>query len=136
MERRGFMAAMGTVTAAQAFPLEANAAESMHPARYKAPEASTAHCVSAGEGCLRHCLGMLRMRDTSMVACADVSYQMITACGALRTAASVNVPAFARGVAQVCVDCQKECAKFPDVECKACGASCETGGAECRRVAA
>ena len=41
---------------------------------------------------MRHCLGMLSMKDTSMAGCTDMSYQMITACGALRTLAAVNSP--------------------------------------------
>ena len=146
MHRREFVTAMGSaaavVSAAQAFTVTANAAiaESMHPAKYRALEESTAHCVSAGEGCMRHCLGMLSMKDTSMAGCTDTSYQMIAACGALRTLAAVNsphVPALAKVVAQLCVDCQKECEKFPDVaECKACGDSCKTCAEECRKVAA
>jgi len=49
MHRREFVAAMRTaaavVSAGQAFAVAANAAtaESMHPAKYKAPEESTAH---------------------------------------------------------------------------------------------
>ncbi|HTO64375.1 MAG TPA: four-helix bundle copper-binding protein [Bradyrhizobium sp.] len=146
MHRREFVAAIGTaaavVSAAQAFATTANAAtaESMHPAKYKALEESTAHCVSAGEACMRHCLGMLSMKDSSMAGCTNASYQMIAACGALRTLAAVNsphVPALAKVVGQMCADCQKECEKFPDVaECKACGDSCKACAEECRKVAA
>ena len=59
---------------------------------------------------------MLAMKDTSMAGCTNSSYQMIAACGALQTLAAVNsphVPAFAKVVAQMCEDCQKECEKFP-----------------------
>jgi Cys-rich four helix bundle protein (predicted Tat secretion target) len=146
MHRREFVAAMGTaaavVSAAQAYAVAANAApaESMHPAKYKALEESTAHCVSAGEGCMRHCLGMLSMNDASMAGCIDKAYQMITACGALRTLAAVNsphVPAIAKAVAQVCADCQTECERFPNVaECKACGDSCKACAEECRKTGA
>ena len=90
--------------------------------------------------CMRHCLGMLSMKDTSMAACTNSAYQLIAACGALRTLAAVNssyVPALAKVIAQVCVDCQKECEKFPDVaECKACGDSCKTCAEECRKISA
>ncbi len=67
MLRREFVAAVGAAAAAQAFATTANAAtaESMHPAKYKALEESTAHCVSAGEACMRHCLGMLSMKDAT-----------------------------------------------------------------------
>ena len=146
MDRREFIAAVGTaaavVSAIQALTAQANAAdaESMHPAKYKALEESTAHCVSTGEGCIRHCLGMLSMKDTSMAGCTNASYQMIAACGALRTLAAVNsphVPALAKVVAQICADCQKECEKFPEVaECRACGDSCKTCAEECHKVAA
>ena len=146
MHRRKFMAAMGigatVVSAAQAFAVAANAApaESMHPAKYKTLEEAASHCVSTGEECIRHCLGMLSMKDTSMAGCTNASYQVIAACGALRTLAAVNsphVPAFAKVVAQICVDCQKECEKFADVaECKACGDSCKTCAEECHKVAA
>ena len=146
MQRREFIATMGAtaavVSATQAFAAQANAAdaESMHPAKYKALEESTAHCVSTGEACMRHCLGMLSMKDTSMAGCTNASYQMTAACGALRALAAVNsphVPALAKVVEQMCADCQKECEKFPDVaECKACGDSCKTCAEECRKVAA
>lgn len=146
MQRREFIAAAGTAGAimsiGQALVGTANAsgAESMHPAKYKALEEKTAHCVSSGEACMRHCLGMLSMKDTSMAACTNSAYQLIAACGALRTLAAVNsshVPAFAKVVGQICSDCQKECEKFPDVaECKACGEACKTCGEECRKVAA
>lgn len=62
MHRREFVTAVGAaaavVSAAQAFanPASAAAAESMHPAKYKALEESTAHCVATGEACMRHCL--------------------------------------------------------------------------------
>ena len=144
MHRREFVAAMGgaaaVMSAAQAFTATANAAESMHPARYKDLGESTAHCVSTGEACMRHCLGMLAMKDASMAGCTDKSYQMVAACSALRTLAAVNsphVPAFGKVVAQLCTDCQKECEKFPDVaECKACGDSCKACAEECRKVSA
>ena len=112
----------------------------MHPAKYKALEDSTSHCVSTGDACMRHCLGMLSMKDTSMAGCTNAAYQMMAACGALRTLAAVNspyVPALAKVIAQVCADCQKECEKFPDVaECKACGDSCKTCAEECRKIGA
>jgi hypothetical protein len=35
---------------------------------------ATAHCVSTGEACMRHCLGVLSMKDTSMAGCTNSSY--------------------------------------------------------------
>ena len=146
MQRREFMAVVGAAAGvlagvqASATPAKAATAESMHPAKYKTLEEATAHCISTGEACIRHCLGMLSMNDTSMAACTDSSYQVVAACTALRTLAAVNsphVPALAKVVAQMCSDCQKQCEKFPDVaECKVCGESCKTCAEECRKVAA
>lgn len=146
MHRREFVTAIGTaaavVSAAQAFAVTADAAtgESMHPAKYKALEEAIARCISAGDACMRHCLGMLSMKDTSMAGCTNATYQVIAGCNALRTLAAVNshhVPALGKVVAQMCTDCQKECEKFPDVaECKTCGDACKTCAEECRKVAA
>ena len=142
MQRREFIAAVGAaaavVSASRSIAAE-TPTESMHPAKYKALEESTSRCVAAGDACLRHCLGMLAHKDTSMAACTSLSYQMVAACGALQSLAALNsphVPAFAKVVAQICADCQNECEKFPGVvECKACGDSCKACAEECRKVA-
>jgi hypothetical protein len=40
-------------------------------------------------------------------------------------------------VGEICVACQKECEKFPNIaECTACGAACKTCAEECRKVSA
>lgn len=147
MQRREFMAAVGTaaavVAAQQAFvqtPALAQAAMDppMHPAQYKALEDAAGECVETGEDCLRHCFGMLAMKDTSMAACTESVYELIAACRALRTLAAVNskhVPIFAKAVEQVCMDCKKECEKFPKiVECKECGEACQKCADECRKL--
>jgi Cys-rich four helix bundle protein (predicted Tat secretion target) len=143
MERRDFIAA-AAATAAIGVASQAMAqgagSTSMHPPKYKALEESSARCVATGEDCLRHCLGMLSMKDTSMAGCTDSAYQLVAACGALHTLAAVNsthIPAFAKAVADICVACQRECEKFPDIaECKACGAACKTCAEECHKVSA
>jgi Cys-rich four helix bundle protein (predicted Tat secretion target) len=147
MLRREFMAAVGTtaavVAAQHAFaqaPAAAPAAfePPMHPAQYKALEDVAGECVETGEDCLRHCFGMLAMKDTSMAACAEKVYELIAACRALRTLAAANskhVPIFAKAVEQVCIDCKKECDKFPKIaECHACGAACAKCAEECRKL--
>jgi Cys-rich four helix bundle protein (predicted Tat secretion target) len=146
MQRREFMSVLGIAAGAAAglgafaSPASAAPAESMHPAKYKALQDATAHCVSAGEDCMRHCLGMLAMKDTSMAGCSETSYQVVAACGALRTLAAVNsphVPALAKIVAAMCGECQKECEKFPETaECKACAESCKACAEECKKVSA
>jgi Cys-rich four helix bundle protein (predicted Tat secretion target) len=142
MDRREFIAVAGTVAAAaSASPAFAQMGEEpMHPPKYKALEKTTADCVSTGNDCLRHCLGMYAMKDTSMAGCADKVVQLIAACGALQTLAAINsehTGHFAKVVEMICTDCQKECEKFPKIaECKACGESCKACAEECRKVAA
>jgi Cys-rich four helix bundle protein (predicted Tat secretion target) len=142
MDRREFIAAAGTVavaaSASQAFAQTGE--EPMHPPKFKSLEESAGHCVATGKDCLRHCLGMYAMKDTSMAGCAEAAYQLVAACGALQTLAAVNsehTGHFAKVVAMICKDCQKECEKFPNVaECKACGDSCKACAAECDKAAA
>jgi Cys-rich four helix bundle protein (predicted Tat secretion target) len=143
MDRREFIAAAGTAAAlATASPAFAQMAgeEEMHPPKYKALEAETLKCVGTGNDCLRHCLSMYKMKDTSMSDCADAAFQLVAACDALNTLASVNsahTGHLAKVVAMVCRDCQKECEKFPKIDvCKACGESCKACAAECDKVAA
>jgi len=146
MERREFIAAMGaaaTVAASASTQALAEAAaagemEDMHPPLYKGLEKSSIECVATGNDCLRHCFGMFSMKDTSMGACANASFQLVAACEALATLAAVNsphVPAFAKTVATICEDCKKECDKFPKIaECTACGDACKKCAEECRKV--
>jgi Cys-rich four helix bundle protein (predicted Tat secretion target) len=97
----------------------------MHPPKYKALEESSGRCVATGNDCLRHCLGMLSMKDVSMAGCTDSAYQLVADCNALYTLAatlaavnSAHLPGFAKAVGEVCVACQKECEKFPNIaEC-------------------
>ena len=141
MDRREFIAAAGAVavatTASQAFAQTGE--EPMHPPKYKALEEAASHCVATGNDCLRHCLGMFAMKDTSMSGCADAAYQLVAACGALQALAAVNSPhvgPVAKGVEQICKACQAECEKFPKVaECKDCGKSCKACAAECAKAA-
>jgi Cys-rich four helix bundle protein (predicted Tat secretion target) len=147
MDRRELIAAAGTVAVAasalQAFaqtgdePMMKMAEEPMmHPPKYKALEEATAHCVATGNDCLRHCLGM---KDTSMAGCANSVVPLIAACSALQTLAAINSERtghFAKVVAMVCQDCQKEREKFPKIaECKTCGESCKACAEECDKVA-
>lgn len=145
MQRREFIA-IGSVAAAasatQAFATQAFAEtakmEDMHPALYKELEKAAIECVSTGNDCLRHCLGMFAMKDTSMTECADSSLQLVAACNALATLAAVNsshVPALAKVVATMCEDCKKQCDKFPKIaECVACGKACQKCAEECRKA--
>jgi Cys-rich four helix bundle protein (predicted Tat secretion target) len=114
--------------------------EEMHAPKYKALAAEALKCVGTGNDCLRHCLGMYSMKDTSMAGCADAAFQLVAGCGALATLAAVNSPHtghLAKAVEMLCNDCKKECDKFPNVAvCKACGDSCKACAEECRKAAA
>ena len=92
MDRREFIAAAGTLAAAASASLAfAQAGEEPMPTpKYKALEEAAAHCVATGNDCLRHCLGMYKMKDTSMAGCADTAFQLVAACGALAALAAVN----------------------------------------------
>ncbi len=144
MDRREFIAVAGTAAAvastSQAFAQMAAEESDMHPPKYKALEKATVECIATGNDCLRHCLGMYKMKDTSMAGCADTAYQLVAACSALAALAAVNsehTGHLAKAVAMVCTDCQKECEKYPKVaECKTCGESCKACAAECDKVAA
>jgi Cys-rich four helix bundle protein (predicted Tat secretion target) len=142
MERRTFVtAAFAAATVlSQIGDARAQGAMSMHPPKYKALEEAAGRCVATANDCMRHCLGMMTMNDASMSVCANASYQVVAACGALQTLAAVNsaqLPAFAQAVGTICVACQKECGKFPQyAECKACGEACRDCAEACRKVAA
>ena len=143
MDRRIFVAAVASAAAIGAVSqavAQGAGAQSMHPPKFKTLEESSSRCVATGNDCLRHCLGMVAMKDTSMAGCADAAYQLVAACGALQTLAAVNsaqLPAFAKAVGAICTACKSECDKFPDVaECKACAAACQTCADECRKASA
>jgi Cys-rich four helix bundle protein (predicted Tat secretion target) len=146
MDRREFIAAAGTVAAAasasQAFAqgMMASETEEMHAPKYKALEKTAIECVATGNDCLRHCLGMYKMKDTSMAECADSVYQLIAGCDALAALAAVNsehTGHLAKVVEMLCTDCKKECDKFPKIAvCKTCGDACKACAEECRKVAA
>lgn len=146
MERRQFVTAFGAATAAVAVPKAfAQAPEQglapgqhMHPPKYKALMETSAKCVSTGNECLRHCFGMLSMKDTSMADCTKAVFDLVAACNALEAMAAVNspfTPPLAKTVGDVCDACKKECDKFPKVvECKECGDACKACADECRKI--
>ena len=142
MRRRELIAALGAVAVAGgATQANGQTPGELHPPKYKALEETAAKCVATGEDCLRHCLGMMSMKDTSMAACANSIVQLIAACRALQTLASVNstfTPAFAKDVAAVCDACEQECRKFyaKYTVCKACADACKACSDECHKVTA
>ena len=144
MERREFITALGVGAVAMAASTQdqgwaADAGIGMHPPKYPDLQKSSAHCVMTANDCLRHCIGMLAMKDYSMTGCINTAYQVATACTALQALAAVNspaVPAFAKAVALVNDACRRECEKYPDVaECTACAEACKANAEECGKVA-
>ena len=141
MNRRETIAAVAAAVLAGAMEAEPQSADQMHPAKYKALADSSGKCVSTGEDCLRHCLEMMAMKDTTMAACAGAVVQMIAACRAMQTLASFNskfTASFAKDTAAVCDDCEIECRKFASKYsiCRACADACKACGAECRKATA
>jgi Cys-rich four helix bundle protein (predicted Tat secretion target) len=149
MERREFLSAVGGAVVAagaavgavaQSTGMQEMQGADMHAPKYKALEESTSKCVATGEDCLRHCLGMFGMKDTSMAACAHSVTELIAACRALQTLASINsnfTPDFAKATASVCSACETECRKFPNIAvCMACADACKQCAEDCKRLAA
>ncbi len=145
MQRREFITAAGTVAAVAAVAATASPAlaqvnpDVMPGPKYKALAQLAGHCVATGEDCLRHCYEMFSMKDTSMTECAKSVSELITTCRALESLASSNseyVPAFAKLVEKVCLDCKKQCDAFPKIpECVTCGEACLKCAEECRKTA-
>ncbi|MGA7411824.1 MAG: four-helix bundle copper-binding protein [Bryobacteraceae bacterium] len=141
MRRREIITALGGLAVAGSFAANAQNAAEMHPPKYKSLEESAGKCVATGEDCLRHCLAMMSMKDTSMADCANMVVQLIASCRALQTLASLNstfTPGFAKEAGLVCAACEKECRKFYDKYpvCKTCADACKTCTDDCHKVAA
>lgn len=142
MKRRDLIAAVGGLAIAGSLTkASAQSKAEMHPPKYKHLEETSGQCVATGEDCLRHCLAMWSMKDSSMADCANSVIQLVAACRALQTLASLNSPftvAFAKDAGAVCLACEKECRKFYDKYdvCKACGDACLACAADCRKIAA
>jgi Cys-rich four helix bundle protein (predicted Tat secretion target) len=142
MKRREFITAAGSASvlfqATSANAQKPNM-EDMHPAKYKALEASTLQCIAAGEDCMRHSLSMIAMNDTSMAGVANSVTQLLAVCRALLTLAALNSPftvEMAKTTADVCGAAEKECRKYYDKypECKACADACKACAADCLKV--
>jgi len=140
MERREFLTAVAAAALVTPARAEGEHHHAMHPAKYQELQDDCGHCVATANDCLRHCIGMLAMKDYAMTGCINTATQVAAACAALQTLASLNspsVPAFAKATAEICAVCQKECEKFPDnAECKACADSCKACAEECLKIAA
>ena len=145
MERRSFVTALGfaALTAPASAASEKPAKPAQQEVRPKQTHAALARsssiCLAAGQNCLRRALATLATKDVALADCANSAADVVAACGALAALAGLGspyAPAFARTVADLCLACEKDCDKLPNVaECAALGAACASCAAECAKAA-
>ncbi len=139
MDRREFIGAgvalAGVTLAAKtasAGPAAAAAAKDPHAGHMMHGTASplsdaAAACVTKGEACLQHCLGMYAMGDTTMAGCGKAVSDMLAAARALLAlslAGSKHTKIAAKLAADTAKDCEAECKKHTHDVCKACAECC------------
>lgn len=97
-------------------------------------------CARTGEACLRVCLEVLEMGDTSMAACAKSVRELVFACDALAGMAvhdSRYLAEYAALTAKVCADCREQCLKHREhSQCLDCANSCEACIKACEQFSA
>lgn len=141
MDRRTFMTATAAAGAAAFMAGEASAAELKLLGDYPPLALASGHCVASGQACLEHCLVLFGEGEKELAGCAQSVNQLIAACSAMQALAidkSKHVPTFAKVVATVCEDCEKECRKHETKHevCKNCAEACKACAAECRKASA
>ncbi|MGA7329579.1 MAG: four-helix bundle copper-binding protein [Rhodomicrobium sp.] len=103
--------------------------------------AAARNCVSSGDACVSHCLGLMAAGDDSVSACAKSAYQMVAMCEAvarLAAANSTHLPQLAKLAHITCLDCEAECRKHENEHavCKTCAESCAACAEECKNYSA
>lgn len=98
------------------------------------------NCMTKGEACIAHCIGMLSAGDTSMAGCMKTVHEMQAVMQGLAAAAasgSKHLPALAKVALEFCKDCEAECRKHADKHavCKDCADACARTVAACQKVA-
>ena len=96
-------------------------------------------CVADGEACLAHCLAFFANGDTSLAGCARAVTEMVSACRAVASLATLDakrLEEFLSPCINVCADCEQECRKHADKHtvCKACAEACARFIAEAKKV--
>ncbi len=86
-------------------------------------------CVTKGEACVPHCVGLMEKGDTSLAECLKSVLAMMPLCTAVARLASLDVPRLkdlAKLCGEVCAECEKVCRKHAEhhAVCKACAESC------------
>ncbi len=96
-------------------------------------------CVAEGETCIAHCLGFFANGDTSLAGCARAVQEMVAACRAVASLATLDAKRlgeFLSPCINVCADCEQECRKHADKHpvCRACAEACARFIAEAKKV--
>lgn len=109
------------------------------PAKHQALVDAALDCVNRGDVCSAHCMDLIAMGDTSIVACLRSVSGMLPMCVALAKLAALDAPRLkemAKVCLGVCEDCEKECEKHADkhAACKACMESCAECAKACKKV--
>jgi Cys-rich four helix bundle protein (predicted Tat secretion target) len=146
MERRELLRSAAAATIA-AIAMGATAGEHDHnqhggaaAGKYKGLITATAECVQTGDACLAHCLVLLGRGDKALAACARSVNELLAVCTALQklaTQESRYTVRYARLVAAVCDDCEKQCRKHEKhAQCKTCADACASCSKECKGLTA
>ena len=144
ISRRDLLVGSAGTMLAAGLPVAPALAAEEHPghgAPHQALIAAANTCVAAGDACLAHCLAMFAAGDTSLAACARSVAEMMPACRAVASLATLNakrLAQFTAPCADICADCESECRKHADTHaiCKACADACARFVAEAKKVSA
>ena len=134
----GTLVAAGTSLAATAVDEHAGHAGHEHGKNQALVEAARA-CVAEGEACVAHCLAFFANGDTSLAGCARAVTEMVTACRAVATLATLDAKRledFLSPCISVCSDCEQECRKHADKHavCGACAEACARFITEAKKI--
>jgi Cys-rich four helix bundle protein (predicted Tat secretion target) len=96
-------------------------------------------CVAEGEACIAHCLAFFANGDTSLAGCARAVTEMVSACRAVASLATLEakrLEEFLSPCINVCADCEQECRKHADKHavCRACAQACARFIAEAKKL--
>jgi Cys-rich four helix bundle protein (predicted Tat secretion target) len=106
------------------------------PAVFEAAHA----CLTKGDACVAHCLGMLASGDTSMADCGRASRDMsavMVGVAAAASSGSTHLADLARVAIAFCKDCEAACRKHADTHavCRECAEACTRAIAAFQKVA-
>lgn len=134
----GTFVAAGVSVAATETDQHAGHAGHEHGRNQALVEAARA-CVAEGEACIAHCLAFFANGDTSLAGCARAVSEMVSACRAVASLATLDakrLEEFLSPCINVCSDCEQECRKHADKHavCRACAEACAHFIAEAKKL--